>query len=112
MKDSDIFHLSPFNEVDNPDPNKPDSMGEDLYFGGWDEIMKFHLDESGPLLNTPNSAGSHDVFGGPAPGEPNPAGASGMGGSFVSPKTVDGGTSFPGYRVSGTDKIGTGSGKK
>lgn len=79
-KNSGIIHQSPFNEVDNKDPNKPDSMGDDLYFGGWDEVMKMHLSETGDMVSTPNSDASHDVFGGPAKGEPNPGGMGGQGG--------------------------------
>jgi hypothetical protein len=78
---SGIIHQNPFNEVDNKDPNKPDSMGDDLYFGGWDEVMKMHLAETGDLVSSPNSDASHDIFGGPASGEPNPAGMGGKGGS-------------------------------
>lgn len=104
-KDS-LIHMDPFNEVVNKSPNEPDSMGDDLYFGGMDEIIKNHLSETGNLVSTPNSQGSHDTFGGPANGEPNPAGMSGMGGSYVAPKSVDGGAAVPNFRVSGTDKIG------
>lgn len=77
---SGTIHTNPFNEVNNTDPNKPDSMGDDLYFQGWDEIMKMHLAETGDLVSSPNSDASHDIMGGPTTGEPNPAGMGGMGG--------------------------------
>lgn len=75
------IHQDPFNEVNNKDPNKPDSMGDDLYFGGYEEVIKMQAKESGDMVSTPNSAASHDLMGGPADGEPNPAGMGGMGGS-------------------------------
>ena len=71
------MHPNPFNEVDNKDPNKPDVMGDDLYYDGWDEVMAMHLKETGPMVSTPNSEASHDTFGGPAKGEPDPAGTGG-----------------------------------
>ena len=66
-------YSNPFNEVANKDPNKPDAMGDDLYYGGFDEVLKMHLTE-GPIFTTANSDEGRDMSGGPAPGEPNPAG--------------------------------------
>ena len=82
---------NPFNEVENRDPNKPDAMGDDLYYQGWDEVMKMHLQDDGPLITTVNSDASHDVYGGPIQGEPNPGHWGGNGGSSPSAhgKTVD-----------------------
>lgn len=80
-KSSGVIHENPFNEVNNTDSNKPDSMGDDLYFGGFDEILKMHTKETGDLVSTPNSAASHDLMGGPLPGEPNPANMGGSPGS-------------------------------
>jgi len=77
---SGLIHSNPFNEVNNTDPNKPDSMGDDLYYGGFDEVIKNHLSETGGLTDTPNADASHDIFGGPTVGEANPAGMGGMGG--------------------------------
>lgn len=74
------IHSDPYNEVNNKDPNKPDVMGEGLYFDGWDEVMKYHLAETGDMISTPNSAASHDTFGGPTAGEPNPGSMGGHGG--------------------------------
>ena len=71
-------YSNPFNEVGNTDPNSPDVTGMGLYFNGWDEINKMHLTQTGPMDSTPNSRSGGDMLGGPAPGEPNPAG---MGGS-------------------------------
>jgi hypothetical protein len=75
-----VLYPDPFNEVDNKDPNKPDVMGNGIYYDGWDEVMKMHLKETGDLVSTSNSDASHDTFGGPTTGEPNPAGSGGMGG--------------------------------
>lgn len=79
-KSSGMIHQNPYNEVDSKDANKPDSMGDDLYFGGYDEVIKNHLSETGDMVSTPNSDASHDTFGGPAKGEPNPGGMGGQGG--------------------------------
>jgi hypothetical protein len=70
-KTSGVIHPDPFNEVDNKDPNKPDSMGDDLYYNGWDEIMKMHLQETGDMVSTPNSDSGKDMMGHEAPGEPS-----------------------------------------
>ena len=59
---------------------EPDTTGDDLYFGGYDEVLKMHLKETGDMISTPNSDASHDTFGGPAKGEPNPGGMGGQGG--------------------------------
>lgn len=62
-----------WNEVNNTDPNDPDTHGTELYFDGYDEILGMHLQNTGPMDVTPNSESGRGVFGGPAPGEPNPA---------------------------------------
>jgi len=77
---SGIIHHNPANEVVNKDPNKPDVTGDGLYFDGWSEINKMHLSETGDMAHSPNSDASHDLYGGPAAGEPNPAGMGGKGG--------------------------------
>ena len=79
-KSSGTIHTNPYNETNNSDPNKPDVMGNGLYYDGWDEVMKMHLSETGDLVSTPNSDASHDTFGGPAKGEANPGGMGGQGG--------------------------------
>lgn len=66
-------YSNPWNEVNNTDPNSPDTTGRALYFDGWDEILDMHLKNTGPMDVTPNSTSGRGVFGGPAPGEPNPA---------------------------------------
>ena len=74
----------PFNEAGSrggKDPNVPDTTGDDLYYGGYDEIMKMHTTATGPLIMTPNSEEAHATMGGPAAGEPNPANMKGHGGS-------------------------------
>jgi hypothetical protein len=73
-KGDSSIHPDIFNEVDNKDPNKPDSTGMDLYFGGYDEVLGRH-GKMGPdamMHGTPNSDASHDLYGGPAQGEPDP----------------------------------------
>ena len=78
-KDSGVIHQNVLNEVDNKNPETPDSMGDDLYFGGWSEINKMHLSQTGSMTDTPNSRANADVMGGPAKGEPNPANMGGKG---------------------------------
>lgn len=77
-KSSGLIHPDPFNEVDGKNPETADSEGKDLYFGGYDEILKNNL-VSGPLIETPNSKASRDLYGGPTKGEPDPV-KGGMGG--------------------------------
>ena len=74
-KGSDI-HQDVYNEVDSTDPNKPDTNGMDLY-GSFDEVIAMQGKESGAMDDTPNSKASKDLYGGPAKGEPNPAGTKG-----------------------------------
>lgn len=64
----------PYNEVGSKDPNSPDTSGMDLYFGGYDEVMKMHGKQTGPMVSTPNTDSGSDMIGGTAPGEPNPGG--------------------------------------
>lgn len=68
-----------FNQSNNKDPNKPDSNGDDLYFGGYDEVLKMNLKETGDMVESANSRASHDVYGGPTKGEPNPGKMGGQG---------------------------------
>lgn len=76
---SGVHYPDPYNEVANKDPNSPDVM--DVYMGSWDEVMKMHLSQDGAdMTSTPNSDASHDLYGGPAPGEANPAKMGGKGG--------------------------------
>jgi hypothetical protein len=64
---------NPFNEVGNTDPNTPDVTGKGLYYDGYDEVMGMHLQQTGPMVSTPNSESGRGVMGGPAPGEPQAA---------------------------------------
>lgn len=73
-KSNGYGYPNPFNEIDSRgmDP-VADVNGQGLYFDGWDEINKFHLLQTGPMDETPNSRSGRGIMGGPAPGEPNPA---------------------------------------
>jgi hypothetical protein len=73
-KGGGVLYPDPFNEVGSKDPNSPDVVGDGIYFDGWDEINKMHLQETGDMISTANSESGHDLFGGPTPGEANPAG--------------------------------------
>jgi hypothetical protein len=76
-----VKYPDPFNEVGSKDPNTPDVSGDGLYFNGWDEVMKMHLSTDGAdMVSSSNSDASHDIYGGPVAGEPNPAGMGGKGG--------------------------------
>jgi len=77
-KGSAVVYDDPINEVGSTDPNKPDAMGDMLY-GSWNRIIANHL-SFGPdsMMNgSANSLASKDAYGGPAKGEPNPAGMKG-----------------------------------
>lgn len=65
-KSGGLMYPNPLNETtggDAPDTN-------DLYFD-LNEVIAVHL-QTGDLDSTPNSRGSEDMLGGPAPGEPSP----------------------------------------
>jgi hypothetical protein len=63
----------PYNETDSGE--LPDVTGPTgIYMGGWPEINRMHLAQTGPFSgDTPNSRSGRAMMGGPAPGEPNPA---------------------------------------
>ena len=63
---------NPYNEVASKDPNAPDAKGDNIYYNGFDEVLKMHLSE-GPIFATANSDEGRAMTGGTAPGEPNPA---------------------------------------
>jgi len=63
-----VRYGNPYNETNNPDPNSPDMTGTDIYFGGYDEVLKMHLDDC-TIVSTPNSRSGEDILGKPAPGE-------------------------------------------
>lgn len=70
-----MFH-NPYNEVANKDPNSPDDSGAGNYVS-YDEVIAAQLSQDdASLVGTPNSDSGHGIMGGPAPGEPNPAGMS------------------------------------
>ena len=71
-KGSNAIHHDVFNEVDGKDPNKADSNGMDLYFGGYKAIIEMHGSESGDMVESPNAKASRDLYGGTAKGEPAP----------------------------------------
>lgn len=74
-KSGKMFH-NPYNEVASHDPNSPDESGAGNYVS-YDEVMSAQLtQDDASLVGTPNSDSGHGIMGGPAPGEPNPAGAS------------------------------------
>lgn len=67
---------NPLNEVDSKDPNKPDISGAGLYVS-YDEVIESQLSQDDASCKyTPNSKSGEGICGGPAPGEPNPAGVS------------------------------------
>jgi len=62
-----------YNETGGGDANTPDVSGKDMYFS-YEEVQAMHLSQTGPMDETANSKSGRGVMGGPAPGEPNPAG--------------------------------------
>lgn len=98
------FHSFPYNEVNTLDANRPDVTGDGCWYGGFDELVENHAKDTGPLLATPNTASTHDLFGGPGlarTGSINPTGASGMAGEYVKAKTPDGGAPVSDLRTTG-----------
>jgi hypothetical protein len=72
-KDSGKFVGTPYNQVASEDPNSPDISGAGLYVS-YEEVIAAQLSDDGAdLSGSENSRASHGIFGGPAPGEPNPA---------------------------------------
>lgn len=70
-KESGALHPDPYNEVNNHDPNSPDT---DQIYEDYAHRDRWHLSqESADLVSTPNSRSGHGINGGPTPGEPNPA---------------------------------------
>jgi len=63
-----VGYDNPYNETNNPDPNSPDTTGGDIYWGGYDEVLKMHLDDR-TMESTSNSRSGEDILGKPAPGE-------------------------------------------
>ena len=57
-------------------PESFDESGGGLY-GSWDEVMSAHLSmDQADLAESPNMQSGKGIVGGPAKGEPNPAGFS------------------------------------
>lgn len=80
-KDGGVHYPNPFNETGSKDPNQPDVNGDGLYYDGWSEVMKMHLSTNGAdMVTSDNADASHDVYGGPTAGEPNPGMWGGKGG--------------------------------
>lgn len=70
-KNGGYGYPSPYNETDSGE--LPDTSGAtQIYMGGWPEINKMHLAQTGPMDETANSRSGKGIMGGPAPGEPNP----------------------------------------
>lgn len=63
----------PYNEVTNRDETMGDLSGGGLY-ASYDEVMSGHLASGPKWATSPNAACGGGIFGGPASGEPNPAG--------------------------------------
>lgn len=74
-KDNKMLIPTPSNETVSPDPNSPDISGGGLY-ATYDEVMSAHLQPGCPFGDSPNGMDGGGIFGGPAAGEPNPAGVS------------------------------------
>jgi len=77
-KKGGLIHPNVYNETTGGSgPEDYDESGEGVY-GSINEVMAVHLSQnSASLLESPNVSSGHGIFGGPAPGEPNPAGYSG-----------------------------------
>lgn len=82
-----ILASNPYNETSGGNgPEDYEDSGAGLY-GDLKEVMAMHLSQDGAsLLESPNIKVGSGVAGGPAPGEPNPAGFSGTAQSWDSGK--------------------------
>lgn len=72
-KSGGMLQPTPYNESPG-DPESPNISGGGIYVT-YDEVMSAHLGTEGAsLVSTPNMDSIDGINGGPAPGEPNPAG--------------------------------------
>ena len=76
-KKGGMLQPTPYNETTGgAGPENFDESGGGLY-GSWDEVMSAHLSmDQADLMETPNMQSGKGIVGGPATGEPNPAGMS------------------------------------
>jgi hypothetical protein len=74
-KNGGLIHPNVFNETTGGSgPEDYDESGAGLY-GDYKEVMAVHLSQdSASLVGSPNIEEGRGIMGGPAPGEPNPAG--------------------------------------
>lgn len=77
-KNGGVLAPNVFNETSGGSgPEDYDESGGGLY-GSWEEIHKMHLSmNDASMVGSPNIEDGLGIMGGPAPGEPNPAGYSG-----------------------------------
>jgi hypothetical protein len=74
-KKGGLLQPTPRNESPGS-PEDPNISGGGLY-GSWDEVMSVHLSmDDAHLVGSPNVNVGSGIMGGPAAGEPNPAGMS------------------------------------
>lgn len=73
MKKGGMLQPTPYNESPG-DPETGNLSGAGIYVS-YDEVMSAHLSsDDASLVSTPNMDSIEGINGGPAPGEPNPAG--------------------------------------
>jgi hypothetical protein len=72
-KNGSAVYDDPFNEVKGKDPNKPDTDGMDLYFGGYDAVISIHgtMGPDSMMGGSNNAQASRDVYGSVVKGEPD-----------------------------------------
>jgi len=77
-KNGGMIHGNVYNETTGGSgPQDADLSGGGVY-GDYPEVHAAHLSQGGAdLLDSPNMRSGGGINGGPAPGEPNPAGFSG-----------------------------------
>lgn len=89
-KNGGVLLPNPYNETTTggASENYEDSGGG--VYHDWDEVMSMHLSQNGAsLVGSPNIEVGRGIMGGPAPGEPNPAGFSGTSQSYGGGKGKD-----------------------
>ena len=77
-KNGGMISSNPYNEAGSGNgPEDYEDSGAGLY-GSLNEVMSAHLSQTGAdLVGSANVEVGRGIMGGPAPGEPNPAGFSG-----------------------------------
>lgn len=70
-KSNGMTYSNPRNQTGSGGPDSPDMKGDDVYWGGFDEVLGKHL-QTDSMVSSSNSESGADILGGVAPNEPDP----------------------------------------